>query len=50
MGIAAGIIRYDLRRFFFAIWVGKVLRYVLVALVGFVGMETIPWLAHLLGM
>ncbi|MFA4854980.1 MAG: VTT domain-containing protein [archaeon] len=50
VGIAAGIIRYDLRRFFFATWVGKVLRYSLVAVVGFVGMESIPWLAHLLGM
>jgi membrane protein YqaA with SNARE-associated domain len=50
VGIAAGIIKYDLRRFFLATLVGKALRYTLVALVGFLGMEAIPWLAQALGL
>lgn len=50
VGMAAGIIKYDIRRFFIATCAGKALRYSLVALVGFLGMEAIPWLAHMLGL
>ncbi len=50
VGIAAGLIRYDPKRFFFAALLGKVLRYGLVAFVGFVGINAIPWLARILGL
>ena len=50
VGMAAGIIKYDIRRFFVATCAGKALRYSLVAMVGFLGMEAIPWLAQLLGL
>jgi len=50
IGLAAGIIKYDPKRFFLATWLGKLLRYVLVALVGFLGMEALPWLATMLGL
>ncbi len=50
IGIAGGIIKYDPKRFFLATWLGKLLRYVLVALVGFLGMEALPWLGTLLGL
>ena len=49
IGIAAGVIKYDPKRFFLATWLGKVLRYVLVALVGYLGMEALPWLGTMLG-
>ena len=50
IGLAAGIIKYDPKRFFIATWLGKLLRYVLVALVGFLGMEALPWLGTILGL
>jgi membrane protein YqaA with SNARE-associated domain len=50
VGIAAGLIRYDPKRFFVAAMLGKVLRYGLVAFLGFVGINALPWLAHLLGL
>ena len=50
IGIAAGIIKYDYKRFFIAALAGKTLRYTLVAIVGYVGMEAMPWLAAMLGL
>jgi len=49
IGIAAGLIKYNPRKFFFAAWLGKILRYSLVAMLGFFGKEALPWLAALLG-
>jgi len=53
MGIAGGIIKYDPKRFFAAAAAGKILRYSLVALAGFLGiawLRTMPWLKALLGL
>jgi len=47
IGIAAGIIKYDPKKFFVAATLGKIVRYVLVGLAGFWG---IAWLRLLLGM
>jgi membrane protein YqaA with SNARE-associated domain len=41
IGIAAGIIRYDLKRFFIAAALGKIARYTLLAIAGFYGIELI---------
>ena len=38
IGIAAGIIKYDAKRFFIAATIGKVMRYSLIAFAGFYGM------------
>lgn len=37
IGIAAGLIRYDPKKFFFAALLGKVLRYTIIAVAGFFG-------------
>lgn len=37
IGIAAGLIRYDPKKFFFAALAGKVLRYTIIAVAGFFG-------------
>ncbi len=53
IGLAAGLIRYDVKKFFLAAFGGKLLRYELVALVGFFGvawLKTLPWLKVLLGL
>ncbi|MBN2067334.1 MAG: VTT domain-containing protein [Candidatus Diapherotrites archaeon] len=47
LGIAAGIIRYDPKRFFLAALGGKLARYVLIAMVGFYG---VSWLKPLFGL
>lgn len=50
IGIAAGMLKYNFKKFFVAAWGGKVVRYALVALVGFLGKEALPWLAAYLGL
>lgn len=50
IGIAAGIIKYDPKKFFIAALGGKVLRYSLIAFVGYWGMESLPWIAGVLGL
>jgi len=47
IGIAAGIIKYNPKKFFAATAAGKIVRYALVGLAGFYG---IAWLRALLGM
>ncbi len=40
-GIASGLIKFDFRKFFIALFCGKVLRYIVVAYAGFYGIEII---------
>jgi len=47
LGIAAGLIKYDPKRFFLATLGGKLLRYVLIAMAGFYGLV---WFRPLLGL
>jgi membrane protein YqaA with SNARE-associated domain len=41
IGVAAGLIKYNPRRFFAAAWAGKTLRYCLIAYAGFYGMQIV---------
>ncbi|MFH1588350.1 MAG: VTT domain-containing protein [Candidatus Diapherotrites archaeon] len=43
IGIAAGVIRYDPKKFFFAAALGKILRYVIIALAGMYGLDLIKY-------
>jgi membrane protein YqaA with SNARE-associated domain len=43
VGIAAGLIRYPMKKFFLGCWFGKVPRYLLIAYAGYFG---IPWLLN----
>lgn len=53
IGIAAGLIKYDPKRFFIAAWAGKSARYLLVAFLGYFGgvamVTAMPWLKTILG-
>jgi len=53
IGIAAGLIKYDPKKFFAAAWAGKTARYLLVSLIGYFGgvalVMAVPWLKALLG-
>ena len=46
IGISAGIIKYDPKKFFIGALLGKVARYLLIAVAAFFGL---PWLMSLLG-
>ncbi len=54
IGIAAGVIKYDPKKFFVAAWAGKVARYLVVAFIGYYGgialITAMPWLKTLVGM
>ena len=39
VGIAAGVIKYDIRKFFLSALAGKIVRYVLIVMAGFYGIE-----------
>jgi len=41
VGIAAGLIKYDVKKFFLAALVGKVARYVIIAVAGYLSIETV---------
>jgi len=44
IGVASGLIRYNPVKFFIAAWAGKVLRYMLIAFAGFLGLEFVKTL------
>ncbi|MEM5812561.1 MAG: VTT domain-containing protein, partial [Candidatus Aenigmatarchaeota archaeon] len=46
VGILAGVSRYDTKRFFFAMAIGKIFKYTLIAWAGFYG---INWIAGIFG-
>jgi len=50
IGIAAGMLKYDYKKFFAAAWAGKAIKFGLVAVIGFLGKEALPWLAAFLGL
>ncbi|MFH1586289.1 MAG: VTT domain-containing protein [Candidatus Diapherotrites archaeon] len=43
IGIAAGLMKYDIRRFFIAVLAGKLVRYTILAMAGVVGIEVVKW-------
>ena len=46
VGIAAGLIKYPMKKFFVGCWIGKVPRYIIIAYAGYYG---IPWVIKFFG-
>ncbi len=46
VGIAAGLIKYPMKKFFVGCWIGKVPRYIIIAYAGYYG---IPWVLKFFG-
>jgi len=49
IGIVAGLIRYDVYKFFVGAWIGKVLRYCCIAVVGILGIESLIFVRAFFG-